>query len=109
MCVCVCVCVCVYAQLPKEQLRAEVTLAHLGYHELKEGWAPVPVYGALTYPTMLMRLGLLGPVRSIRQTSAGFLQAPTGVATICFMSAQSVSALMSWNPEITQVGRSDLI
>ncbi len=61
-------------QLPKEALQSEVVLAHMGSHVLKEGISPMPVYMALTHPLMLLRTGLLGPVRSVQQVSTGVLQ-----------------------------------
>lgn len=48
------------------------------------------------------RTGFLGPPRSLKLVSNGFLEAPLGLVVVCFMQAVGVPTLTAWNTEVAQ-------
>jgi hypothetical protein len=60
----------------------------MGEHVVKEGTEPVHLYTAVTRALLIHRFASLGPVRSVKQVAAPFLDAPNAAATICFMHGE---------------------
>jgi hypothetical protein len=73
-----------------------VVVAHAGEHELSSTNPNTHLYAA-TKETLLPRLVHLGPVRSIRPLSLGFLAAPFSEAAIGFMTASGLSLLHAYS------------
>ncbi len=71
-----------YAVCGVEVLRVRGTLiAHMGEHVLEADKPPVQLYTCTTKEVLLHRYATLGPVRSLRTTSAPFLCAPCASLT----------------------------
>ncbi len=49
---------------------------------------------------VLRRVVTLAPLRSLRQASLGFPQAPAGHVAVCFMTASGIKTLLSWNQQV---------
>jgi len=85
----------------EEQLSAELLALHMGSHCLDEGDRADPLYQLLPKP-LVWRAAHFGPVRSVRTTSWGCLQAPWGDAAVCFMHAVGYSLLEATDKQLAR-------
>lgn len=85
-------------------------VCHMGEHEVMEkpggqqGGASMNLYQVVGLG-LKYRPPLLPPLRTKAELGCGFLSAPVGNVTICFMNALYIPTLMAWNAEVTKVRR----